>query len=135
MTDQEGQDINDLIQWLHRVSLDRQRAANKEQKQWDERHQLASEETKLIQKLASVQHEQQQTRDFAIGDQVVIKNPIFHKLGEYLTCPIGKVSSQVWPITESTFMEILATQHTASGDTFATWLQMTSDSKPSKNYP
>jgi len=32
MMDNEGQDINDLIQWLHRVSLDKQQAANEEQK-------------------------------------------------------------------------------------------------------
>jgi len=75
MMDNKGQDINDLIQWLHRVSLDKQQAANEEQKQRDECRQLASKETKLIQKLALVQHEQQQTRDFAIGDQVVIKTP------------------------------------------------------------
>ena len=75
MTDKEGQDINDLIQRLHRVSIDKQRAANEERKQRDERRRLASEETKLIQELASVQHEHQQTRDFVIGDRVVIKNP------------------------------------------------------------
>ena len=84
MTDQEGQDINDLIQWLHRVSLDRQRAANKERKQRDEHRRLASEETKLIQELASVQHEHQQTRDFAIGDRVVIKNPNLSRVGGIL---------------------------------------------------
>ncbi len=84
MTDNKGQDINDLIQRLHRVSLDKQRAANKEQKQRDERRRLASEETKLIQKLALVQHEQQQTRDFAIGDRVVIKSPNLSRVGGIL---------------------------------------------------
>jgi len=135
MTDPEGQDINNLIQWLHRVSLDRQWAANEEQKQWDECHWLASEETRLIQQLAAVQHEQQQTRDFAIGDWVVIKNQISHESGEYLTWPIGGVSSQVWPITESTFVEILATQCTTSGNTFAMRPQKMNASKPSKLTP
>jgi len=49
MTDKEGQDINDLIQRLHRVSLDKQRAANEEWKQRNERRRLAAKETKLIQ--------------------------------------------------------------------------------------
>jgi len=71
--------INNLIQWL-----DRQWAANKERKQRDECCWLASEETKLIQKLASVQHEQQWTRNFAIGDQVVIKNPNLSWVGGIL---------------------------------------------------
>jgi len=84
MMDKEGQDINDLIQRLHRVSLDKQRAANEEWKQRDEHRQLAAKETKLIQKLALVQHEQQQTRDFAIGDQVVIKNPNLSRVGGIL---------------------------------------------------
>jgi len=84
MTDKEGQDINDLIQRLHRVSIDKQRAANEERKQRDERRQLASEETKLIQELASVQHDHQQTRDFAIGDRVVIKNPNISRVGGIL---------------------------------------------------
>jgi len=74
MTNPEGQDINDFIQQLHRVSLDRQRAANKVWKQWDKHHWLVSEETRLIQQLAAIQWDQQQTRDFAVGDQVVIKN-------------------------------------------------------------
>jgi len=84
MIDNKEQDINNLIQRLHRVSLDKQWAANEEWKQRDKRRWLASEETKLIQKLASVQHEQQQTRDFAIGDWVVIKNPNLSRVGGIL---------------------------------------------------
>ncbi len=84
MTDPEGQDINDLIQQLHRVSLDRQQAANEEQKQWDERGRLVSEETRLIQQLAVVQHEQQHTRDFSIGERVVIKNLNLSQVGGIL---------------------------------------------------
>jgi len=55
--------------------ISKQRATNKEQRQLEELHQLAAEETRLIEQMAVTQQEQPQVRDFEIGKQVVIKNP------------------------------------------------------------
>jgi len=82
MANQEEHNINNLIWQLHRVSLDKQRVINKEQRQWEEHCQLAADKTRLIKQLAVAQQEQPPVRDFEIGDQVVIKNPNLAQVGD-----------------------------------------------------